>query len=151
MAGRLNGSSPETIDISVDKLAEVVLLAHAYDAQADDIDADDAEAVDGEPQLAAEGRPDNAIGAELRQAIESMSEDEKAFLVALTWIGRGDFESDEFDSAIVTAFERNQGSTADYLMGMPMLGEFVEQGAAACGIPVSREEAERVYRLNGSG
>ena len=48
-------------------------------------------ASDDREVAALEGGADNATGAELRAATASLSEDQRAALVALVWIGRGDF------------------------------------------------------------
>jgi hypothetical protein len=146
MFGRLDGEGRDTIDISLDKLAQIVLLARAYDAQTPESDPDEASNASDDGLVSVlEAQVDNPIGQELREAIESLSDDEQAVLVALTWIGRGDFECEELDKAITLAFERRQGSTIDYLLGVPLLGDLIEQGAAACGIGLSDEEAEELY------
>jgi hypothetical protein len=151
MFGRLDGKARDTIDVSLDKLAQIVLLARAYDAQTPESDPDEASnASDDRVVSILEAQADNPVGQELREAIDSLSDDEQAVLVALTWIGRGDFECDEFDRAITTAFERRQGSTVDYLLGMPLLGDLIEQGAAACGADLSDEEAEELYHPDGA-
>jgi len=67
-----------------------------------------------------EFQADNSIAQELREAIASLSDDEQAVLVALVWIGRGDFQANEFDQALSMAFERRLGPTADYLLGLPI-------------------------------
>jgi hypothetical protein len=133
MFGRLNGEARETIDISLDKLAQIILLARAFDAQLGEWGPDEAPdaAIDqATPEMAS--YVGNPRAQELRETIDSLSEDEQAVLVALAWIGRGDFCPQEFDQALSTAFERRSGSTADYLLGFPMLGDLLQQGFAVC-------------------
>src|SRR5574342_444411 len=151
MLSRLNSEGRDSIEVSLDKLAQIVLLARAYDAQTSESDPDEASNASDDRLISVlETQADNPIGQELREAIESLSDDEQAVLVALTWIGRGDFEGDEFDKAISTALERRQGSTVDYLVGVPLLGDLVELGAAACGIDLANEEAEEMYHPDGA-
>jgi hypothetical protein len=149
MFGRLDGEARDTIEVSLGKLAQIVLLARAFDAQTSESDPDEASnASDDRLVSVLEAQADNPIGQELREAIEGLSDDEQAVLVALTWIGRGDFDCQELDKAITTAIERRQGSTVDYLVGIPLLGDLLEQGAASCGIDLADEEAEELYHLD---
>ena len=53
--------------------------------------------------------------------------------VALTWVGRGDFAAEEWDDALTAARDRRTGPTADYLLGVPLLGDLLEEGFTALG------------------
>ena len=57
--------------------------------------------------------------------------DEAAELVAIAWIGRGDFEAEDFQQAVDEARDRAAGSTATYLLGMPLLADHLEAGLDA--------------------
>lgn len=70
---------------------------------------------------------------ELRRIIRELNEDEAAELVALMWIGRGDFEAYEFAEAIEEAKLRRDIRPARYLLDRPMLGEWLEEGLQAIG------------------
>jgi hypothetical protein len=63
-----------------------------------------------------------------------LNEDEQVELVALAWLGRGTFDLDEWDEAVDTARNEHNKRTARYLLGMPMLGDYLEEGLAAFGI-----------------
>lgn len=73
------------------------------------------------------------IRYELSQFIESLDVDEQGALVALAWIGRGDFEPEHWEAAVQLAEERREGSTADYLIAIPQLPEFLEEALADFG------------------
>jgi hypothetical protein len=142
MFGRLNGAARETIDVPLDKVAQIVLLARSFDAPLDYMDGEDAgDGLDTRSSLTPEAAIDDPVESELRRAIDDLSDDEQAVLVALVWIGRGDFASSEFDQALTMAFERRAGRTSDYLLGFPMLGDLIEQGASACGADLSETDA----------
>ncbi|WP_299472954.1 DUF3775 domain-containing protein [uncultured Roseibium sp.] len=79
----------------------------------------------------AEEESDDLSDEELRELIEDLNVDEAAELVAITWIGRGDFEADDFDQVVDEARERALGSTAKYLIGMPLLADYLEAGLDA--------------------
>lgn len=80
---------------------------------------------------------DDSIGDVIRAEIDSMNEEEQAELVALAWIGRGDYTADEFGKAKAEARRRHEGPTTDYLLGQPMLGDLLAEGLAAIGEPCS--------------
>ncbi|PPB82088.1 uncharacterized protein DUF3775 [Albidovulum inexpectatum] len=102
------------IDISIDKVAQVILLAR-------------------------EGR---AGRAELIAFISALNEDEQAELTAIAWIGRGSFEPEDLAEAIATARTEATTPTADYLMGMPHLPENLEAGLEALGVDVGGAEED---------
>jgi hypothetical protein len=134
MAGKFIDETRGAIDASLDALARIILLAHLFEANAgaprDGQGRPGALGIDASPGL-------TQTNADLQCAIDSLSTDDQAILVALAWIGRGDFSSAEFDRAVVMAFERQAGGTAGYLMGLPMLGDLLELGASACGTELS--------------
>jgi hypothetical protein len=70
---------------------------------------------------------------ELRELIDDLNVDEAAELIALAWIGRGDYEASEWQEAVAEARQRGHKKTAKYLMGMPMLGAWLEEGLEAIG------------------
>ena len=79
---------------------------------------------------------------ELRAAIASLDVDAKACLVALTWLGRGDYDAQEWDEALSAARERANGATARYLAGIPLLGDLLEEGAEKLAIDLIEEEIQ---------
>ena len=106
------------LPISPSKIAHVIIRARKFDADV----------------------PGSGQGRELRAFIEALNEDEKAALTAVMWIGRETFEAAEFDEAFNTARAEATAPTEDYLLGVPMLADYLEDGLNALGI--SLEEAE---------
>lgn len=120
------------MDISVEKvlsLVEYLRLLDSKDGQAEfDSGEDSYEAGAGHlfEDIAEDGTED-----QIRGVIDGLNIDEQAELVALLWIGRGDFEPEEWPAAIRRAHERAVRSTARYLMGIPNAGDLLEEGLAA--------------------
>lgn len=81
----------------------------------------------------AEEEEQDLTAEELRELINDLNVDEAAELVALAWIGRGDFDPGEWPEAVAEARQRGNRKTAAYLMGMPMLGDYLEEGLEAIG------------------
>ncbi len=82
----------------------------------------------------AEEEAEDFTSEELRELIDDLNRDEAAALVAVAWVGRGDFEANNFQQAMTEAIERAEGSTSGYLMGMPLLAEHLESGLDALGV-----------------
>lgn len=76
----------------------------------------------------AEEESENLSKEELRELIDDLNIDEAAEVVAITWIGRGDYDADDYAQAIEQARERAMGSTANYLLGMSLLADYMEAG-----------------------
>jgi hypothetical protein len=126
-------------------LAYLVLKARAFDAQAGVSDPDEgSNPSDDRAVSVLEGQSDNPTAEELAAAISALSQEEQIALVALAWIGRGDFEAGEWDEAKTLARQRRKGATARYLMGMPQLGDYLEEGAAALGVSLTEDESAGV-------
>jgi len=70
----------------------------------------------------------------LRAFIAELNEDEQASLIALAWIGRGDYTGDEFDEARTLAKERNIRDAAEYLLGIELLADMLEEGLDELGL-----------------
>jgi hypothetical protein len=120
-----------------------VLKARAFDGlTASDDPTDASDAADDRFVDALEDESDNPVARELGVAIGSLDADAKATLVALAWLGRDDYEADDWPEALSAARERAVGSTARYLMGMPLLGDYLEAGADKLGINLLTEHEE---------
>jgi hypothetical protein len=136
----------DSLDIPLDTLAAIILHARAWDAQTASAGGGGSShaADDGFASMLSGGRG-NPVGSELRNEIEGLSDDEAAALVALVWVGRGDFDAEDWEEAKATARDRATGPTSRYLMEMPMLGDYLEEGAAALGFDLSDDESDILY------
>jgi hypothetical protein len=83
---------------------------------------------------------DDSTLAELKGFIHDLNEDEQVSLVALAWIGRGSYAPDELDEALKTARAERVNRTEDYLLGIPLLPDYLEE--ALDGLGYSVEDAE---------
>lgn len=81
----------------------------------------------------AEEEEEDLTARELRELINDLNVDEAAELVALAWLGRGDYDATEWQEAVTEARQRSNRRTARYLLGMPMLGDWLEEGLDALG------------------
>lgn len=84
-----------------------------------------------------EFNPDEATLEELAGAIGELNEEERLSLLAIFWIGRGDFLPDQWDEAVALAREKAGSHLGRYLIGTPRLGDYLEEGMAALGQPTT--------------
>jgi len=71
------------------------------------------------------------VYTELLAFIRALDVEERISLVALAWVGRGTYEADEWQQALDTARAEHNQRTAEYLLGLPLLGDYLEEGLAA--------------------
>ena len=71
---------------------------------------------------------DDPIYSEMKTAIEDLEPDQQVQLVALMWLGRGSFTVNEWQAALKEAGDNWNSKTADYLMGTPLLSDYLEEG-----------------------
>lgn len=67
---------------------------------------------------------------EATAAIEALDEGEQAELVALMWLGRGDYTLDEWDVAVADAAAERSDHTPLYLLTHPEVAFYLEEGMA---------------------
>jgi len=100
-------------DINSDKVGFVIIKAREFDVQ-EELDVDDSNASDDHFMSVYADSKEDSVRKELKEFVDSMDEHEQCELVALCWIGRGDFSPEEWKSAVAEARSQRQGSTADY-------------------------------------
>jgi hypothetical protein len=122
------------LPIDPDKVCHIIVKARAFDAKTDVVE-DDPGSNQAEDEMleVIEDYPDDATEDELRAFIDSLNVDEQAALVALAWIGRGSYSREEEEDVLREAREQHPTRVADYLMGLPMLGDYLAEGLAAYG------------------
>ena len=122
------------LEIEPATICFLIIRARAFDAKVAPADRDTvSQPGEDEDHDALEDYGDDPVAAEIREAIEDLNEDAQAELVALTWVGRGDFSATEWDDAVAAAQERHTGPSSEYLLGMPLLGDLLEEGFTALG------------------
>jgi hypothetical protein len=128
-------------DISPAKVAHVIIksreLAAKVSAWDGDARRDDSE---DDPASILEDLAGDQTRSELASFIRSMNDDEQAELVAIAWVGRGTFSADEFDEAVATAKSERVNPTERYLLGIPLLPEYLEDGLEKLGVSATDAE-----------
>ena len=128
--------SPDPLDLNIsdEKLAFLILKAREFDAEVDPVaPGPGSNPTDDRDVGVLEDIPENSTEAELRDALHALNEDEAIDVIALMWIGRGDFSREEWEEARRLATERHRRDPTGYLMGNPSLADELEDGAEELG------------------
>ena len=124
--------SPEKVGFVIVKAREIAAKVAAWE--------DNGATSDHDAESILESFSDDATQEQLKEFIRDLNVDEQASLVALAWIGRGSFTPEELDEALATARAERINRTEDYLLGMPLLPDYLEEGLDRLGYSV--EDAE---------
>ena len=128
------------LEISTDKIGFVIQKAREMAAKV--AAWDDSDTSDHDAESILEDFSDDATQAELKEFIRDLNEDEQVSLVALAWIGRGSFSAEELDEALATARSERVNRTEEYLLGMPLLPDYLEEALDRLGYSVEDTEED---------
>jgi len=123
------------LSISPEKVCFIITKAREFDAKDVVTDPDDgSNATDDGMVSVLEDHKDDPVIQEISAAIFGMSEDEQVDLVTLVWLGRGDGTLDDWDELRAEAARAHNKRTASYLLGFPLLPNYLEDGLSQFGI-----------------
>jgi hypothetical protein len=131
--------------INVEKVCHIVVLARQFDVKEAIVDPDPASnpADDGFREVL-EDFNDDPVVQELRDFIAALDFDEQCDIVALMWVGRGDYDKESWAEARAAAEERHTEDTADYLIHTPLLADYLEEALGQFGWSCTDFEAGRL-------
>lgn len=133
------------LTIPLETVCFFILKARAFDGKVDMVEPDPgSNPSDEDMREALEDYGEDATYSELKDAIESLNEDEQIDLVTLTWMGRGDYVGDEWSAAREAARSARSDHTAAYLLGIPLLGDYLEEGLSQLGFSCEDFEIGRL-------
>jgi hypothetical protein len=132
-------------DISTETVCFVIVKARELDVKVAPVELDEgSNASDDAMQRILEDYADDPTYEELRSFLAALSEDELSELVALTWIGRGDYDADDWDDVLDEVRDVREGHTIDYLLGTPLLADYLEEALAQFGLSCEDVELDRL-------
>ncbi|WP_374332622.1 DUF3775 domain-containing protein [Aestuariivirga sp.] len=133
------------LSVSTEQVCFIIAKARQFEVKDVPTIADPASnATDDHMVSVLEARGNDPAAQEIRSIVNAMDEDQQIDLVALTWIGRGDYEIGEWSEAREQAAAAHNDRTADYLVGLPLLSEFLEDALSDCGRSCEDEEMGRL-------
>ena len=129
------------LTISAAKIAAIIAKARQFDGKDVVTDPDSGSNASDDAMLSVlEDHGDDPVRSELIAIIRGLNEDEQIDLVALTWLGRGDGELSDWDDIRAEASRAHNRRTAQYLLGIPLLGDYLEEALTQLGHSVEEFE-----------
>lgn len=129
------------LSIPLPKLAFLIVKARAFDAEVPASGGEDGSDMPDDKAVAAlEESKDNPTREELGGALQDLNVDQINEVLALIWIGRGDYDEEQWDEALTAARETSNRRVVSYILETPLLADLLEEGLDRLGYNVSDEE-----------
>lgn len=139
------GENADSLTISPEKVCFIIIKAREFDAKDEVTEPDPGSNPSDDRETAVlEDHEDDPVLEELTSFIDSLSEDEQIDLVALAWLGRDDYSAKDWPAVRAEAARAHNERTASYLIGMPLLGDFLEEGLSMLGHSCEEFEMNRL-------
>lgn len=139
----------ETLKTIIERAREFEFVDDDEDLEAEDEDEDaesDIESDDDDDAMVAmadddldedEELEDDAEEEEIYKILEALSPAELAELLALSWVGEGDYDRNNWDEAMSAAHALTTDDRIVHLAENPMLADSIERGLTALGYEIS--------------
>lgn len=117
------------MDLNPEIVCHIIGLAHEFHAKEEVVLPEEpfSPSDDWAMQVLADHAGDRTY-AELRMAIADLEPDQQATLVALMWVGRGDYDVSEWETAVEEATREATARTAEYLLATPLVSDYLAEG-----------------------
>jgi Protein of unknown function (DUF3775) len=144
MADDMDESDPgDELTISAKKAFFIIVKAREFDEEVEPTDPDSgSNPTDDRTVDVLESEADDPTLEELEDALVGLNFDEQLDLLALTWLGRGDFPT--FAQARREAEDLRDKHIPSYLIGTPKLGDYIEEGLAQLGYSLEDFAVDRL-------
>ena len=138
-------ANADNLTISPEKVCFIIIKAKEFDAKDEVTEPDPASNPSDDKEAAVlEDHEDDPVLEELTSFINSLSEDEQIDLVTLAWLGRDDYSASDWSTVREEAARAHNERTASYLLGIPLLGDFLEEGLSMLGSSCEEFEIGRL-------
>ncbi len=84
-----------------------------------------------------EDHDDDLTYQEVKEGIRDLEPDQQVELVALMWLGRDDYDMEEWESALQDATDSWTKHTAEYLLATPLVADYLAEGLSLHGYSCS--------------
>lgn len=133
------GEIEPVLTVSPEKVCFIIIKVREFDAKDQVTEPEPGSNPSDDKETAVlEEHEDDPVVEELRSLIDSLSEDEQIDLVALAWLGRGDYVAGDWPTVREEAASAHNDRTVDYLLGTPLLGDFFGGGSFDAGLFLPR-------------
>ena len=135
------------LEVDLEKVCFIIVKARELDVKVEVTEPDPgSNAADAGFRGVLEDYAEDATQQELRGFLAALNTDEMANIVALMWLGRGDYDAKEWSAALKEAsrVQVEHGHGADYLLGTPLLADYLEEGLSQLGLSCEGLEIGRL-------
>jgi len=134
-----------TLTISSESVCFIIIKAREFEVQDVETDVDSgSNSTDDNMVSVLEAHADDPTRKEIVAFIAALSEEEQIDLVALMWLGRGDGTLEDWTDLRDEAYQQHNNRTATYLLGEPLLPDYLEEGLSQFGFTCAEFEIERL-------
>ena len=132
-----------TLRVSTETVCYAAAKARELDVKVAPQEMDDASDEDMMLRIL-EDYEDDPTFEELRSFLLAQNDEALEDLLALTWLGRGDGTIDDWDEILASVQDVRERHTVDYLLGTPLLPDYLEEGLAQFGRSCAEFELNRM-------
>jgi hypothetical protein len=134
-----------TLAISPERVCFIIVKAREFDAKDETTEPDPGSNPSDDKDISVlEEHADDPVVEELTSLINYLSEDEQIDLVTLMWLGRDDYSAGDWSTVRDEAARAHNNRTAEYLIGTPLVGDFLEEGLSKLGYSCEEFEINRL-------
>jgi hypothetical protein len=106
----------------------ILLKARELDSKVEETDPDSGSNPSDDNSVdVLEARPSDPTFHELASTIRDLNDDEQLDLIAMIWIGRGDFTLAEWDEARLSARDVGRAGLARYVAEIPLVSDYLDE------------------------
>jgi hypothetical protein len=122
------------LDINPDIVCSIIQLAREFHSKEEVVIPDEPDMPDDDwPLQVLADHSEDLSYQELKSTIEDLEPDQQISLVALLWVGRGDYDADDWDNVLREATANATNHVAEYLIATPLVASYLEEGLAQLG------------------
>jgi hypothetical protein len=122
------------LSISPDAAFYILMKAREFDEKTPTVDPDSgSNPIDDGARDVLEDERGDAIEEELDSAVKALNDDAQLDLIALIWIGRGDFSPAEWNEAREAARDIGRARLPRYIRGIPLVSDYLDDALAQFG------------------
>ena len=117
------------LQVNPETVCRLIELAQSYHVrEATGIPEEGSNSVDDWSQQMLADHKDNTSYEEFAAAIKELDPDQQQEVVALLWLGRGDYTLEEWDGIVQQSKDHWSPETAQYLIDHPLLADELQEG-----------------------
>lgn len=133
------------LQIDPGNVCYVIIKAREFFGKVAVVDSDSASNMADDGMLdVLEDRASDPVQSELTEFMDALNEDEQIDLVALMWLGRSDGNADDWRETRAEASRAHNDHTTEYLMGTPLLADYLTEGLSKLGYETDTYELEHL-------